>query len=617
MGWTDHSRRWLLARLLILLVCLALFPTTARAYSTVSDSTLQNIPSTGGDFDIASGSLLAPVLIPRVPGTPGSAAARQHFVEFFSKHLPDWRTEWCNSSSKTPATGDREIPFSSLVFTRDPPWAQSGDVGRLTLAAHYDSLYRPEGFIGAIDSAAPCAVLLHVARSIDAALTKKWEHMEQSGDAGSGLEEDKGVQIVLLDGEEAWEVWSSTDSLYGARALAEAWDSQLYPAMSTYRTPIKAINLFLLLDLLGGSDPNVPSYFENTHWAYEGMARIEARMRKLGLLQSTPIKPFLPESRKVPNQFARGYIEDDHIPFLVRGVPILHIIPNPFPTVWHTMNDDGEHLDIVTLDDWAKIVTGFVAEWMELDGFMDSPKQALSQKDGDTDAPTRDRTELTPELDRQLLLTDCVPTYEITAKHLVTYFRDRFQGPTKLTSAPNSVNTGPEQQANWYQAKLAARPLLTQSITTAVLFATGDITAQQLVEKKGLEKHELARTGRMFLYGGAIFGPAATTWFKFLQRKVVLKNKNAEIVARVACDQGLFAPTFIGIFLSSMAVMEGGSPQEKLQKSYLPALQTNYLIWPFVQLVNFKFVPLHHRVLFVNFISIGWNCYLSFLNSTA
>jgi protein Mpv17 len=53
--------------------------------------------------------------------------------------------------------------------------------------------------------------------------------------------------------------------------------------------------------------------------------------------------------------------------------------------------------------------------------------------------------------------------------------------------------------------KLATRPLLTQSITTAVLFATGDTLAQQLVEKKGWEKHELARTGRMALYGGGEF----------------------------------------------------------------------------------------------------------------
>ncbi|KAL2882860.1 sym-1 [Colletotrichum salicis] len=167
----------------------------------------------------------------------------------------------------------------------------------------------------------------------------------------------------------------------------------------------------------------------------------------------------------------------------------------------------------------------------------------------------------------------------------------------------------------WYQARLAARPLLTQSITTAILFATGDITAQQLVDKRGLEKHEWARTGRMALYGGVIFGPVATTWFKFLQNNVVLKNKNAEMLARVAVDQGVFAPVMISVFLSSMATLEGGSIKEKLDKNYKTALTSNYMLWPFVQVVNFKFVPLHHRVLFVNVISIGWNSYLSFLNS--
>jgi protein Mpv17 len=45
---------------------------------------------------------------------------------------------------------------------------------------------------------------------------------------------------------------------------------------------------------------------------------------------------------------------------------------------------------------------------------------------------------------------------------------------------------------------------LTQSITTAVLFATGDVMAQQLVEKKGFQNHQLARTGRMALYGGGL-----------------------------------------------------------------------------------------------------------------
>lgn len=55
---------------------------------------------------------------------------------------------------------------------------------------------------------------------------------------------------------------------------------------------------------------------------------------------------------------------------------------------------------------------------------------------------------------------------------------------------------------NRYQAKLVKRPLLTQVVTTAILFGTGDVIAQQAVDKKGLEKHDLARTGRMVLYGG-------------------------------------------------------------------------------------------------------------------
>lgn len=113
----------------------------------------------------------------------------------------------------------------------------------------------------------------------------------------------------------------------------------------------------------------------------------------------------------------------------------------------------------------------------------------------------------------------------------------------------------------------------------------------------------------------AIFGPAATTWFKFLQNNVVLKNKNLETVARVGLDQTVFASTNLFCFLSSMALMEGSSPKDKLESTYWTALSKNWMVWPFVQAINFTIVPLHHRVLVVNVISLGWNCYLSFLNS--
>jgi len=152
-------------------------------------------------------------------------------------------------------------------------------------------------------------------------------------------------------------------------------------------------------------------------------------------------------------------------------------------------------------------------------------------------------------------------------------------------------------------------------VTTAVLFATGDVMAQQGVERLGIKKHDMSRTGRMALYGGAIFGPAATTWFKFLQTRVKLPSANGTILARVACDQFIFAPTNLAIFLSTMAMLEGSEPQKKLDAAYKPALTKNWMVWPWVQMANFKFVPLEHRVLVVNVISLGWNCYLSYLNS--
>jgi protein Mpv17 len=54
-----------------------------------------------------------------------------------------------------------------------------------------------------------------------------------------------------------------------------------------------------------------------------------------------------------------------------------------------------------------------------------------------------------------------------------------------------------------------------------------------------------------------------------------------------------------------MAIMEGSSPKKKLEKSYFPGLKANYALWPAVQAINFKFVPLEHRVLVVNIVALG------------
>lgn len=54
-----------------------------------------------------------------------------------------------------------------------------------------------------------------------------------------------------------------------------------------------------------------------------------------------------------------------------------------------------------------------------------------------------------------------------------------------------------------------------------------------------------------------------------------------------------------------MAILEGKDPAKKIASTYTDTLSANWTVWPLVQTVNFKFVPLDGRVLFVNFVSLG------------
>ncbi|TLD14495.1 hypothetical protein PspLS_11150 [Pyricularia sp. CBS 133598] len=347
-----------------LLVLTLAFASLANAYTEMSEAFLKAIPLDHGDFDILNErGLLAPILIPRVPGTPGQVQAQQHITSFFARELPKWNVSWQNSTGTTPVTGNKQVPFQNIIVRREPPWTKPGQANYLTLVAHYDSKISPEGFIGATDSAVPCAVLMYVAKSIDKYLTQMHDEMTALGEGGT-IPQDMAVQLLFLDGEEAFASWTDTDSVYGARALASHWESSLNPAMSFYKNPLDQISLFVLLDLLGSANPAVPSYFQTTHWAYQRMATVETRMRNFSMLESVPTKPFLPEPGKT--KFSPGGIGDDHIPFLKKGVEVLHIIPSPFPDVWHRMEDDGAHLDMATVRDWARITTTFVMEWLDM-----------------------------------------------------------------------------------------------------------------------------------------------------------------------------------------------------------------------------------------------------------
>ena len=72
------------------------------------------------------------------------------------------------------------------------------------------------------------------------------------------------------------------------------------------------------------------------------------------------------------------------------------------------------------------------------------------------------------------------------------------------------------------------------------------------------------------------------------------------VLAKVALDQALFAPTFLCVFVTAVSTLQGlglDDIRKNLSKNYTDIVLTNWKIWPATQLVNFYFVPFQHRIL--------------------
>uniref|UniRef100_A0A2I3LDI9 glutaminyl-peptide cyclotransferase n=1 Tax=Papio anubis TaxID=9555 RepID=A0A2I3LDI9_PAPAN len=166
------------------------------------------------------------------------------------------------------------------------------------------------------------------------------------------------LQLLFLDGEEALKEWGPKDSLYGSRHLAQLMESIPH---SPGPTRIQAIELFMLLDLLGAPNPTFYSHFPRTVRWFHRLRSIEKRLHRLNLLQSHPqeVMYFQPGE-------PFGSVEDDHIPFLRRGVPVLHLISTPFPAVWHTPADTEANLHPPTVHNLSRILAVFLAEYLGL-----------------------------------------------------------------------------------------------------------------------------------------------------------------------------------------------------------------------------------------------------------
>lgn len=62
----------------------------------------------------------------------------------------------------------------------------------------------------------PCAVMLDLAETLNPLLDKRKQRLEQGEDVDEDVA-DVTLQLVFFDGEEAFQFWTDTDSIYGAR----------------------------------------------------------------------------------------------------------------------------------------------------------------------------------------------------------------------------------------------------------------------------------------------------------------------------------------------------------------------------------------------------------------
>ncbi|KAL0357644.1 UNVERIFIED_CONTAM: protein Mpv17 [Sesamum calycinum] len=103
------------------------------------------------------------------------------------------------------------------------------------------------------------------------------------------------------------------------------------------------------------------------------------------------------------------------------------------------------------------------------------------------------------------------------------------------------------------------------------------------------------------------------SWYLSLSKLVTTPGASGAFL-RLLLDQFLFAPTFIGIFLSTLVTLEGKPSNviPKLQQEWFSSVLANWQLWIPFQFLNFRFVPQQFQVLAANFIALIWNVILSY-----
>jgi hypothetical protein len=171
--------------------------------------------------------------------------------------------------------------------------------GIVLLLTHYDTLSSVENFVGAEDSASSTGLMIEMARQL------------------CGKKGPNSVWIAFLDGEEAFVNWNQdNDHTYGSRELA---------ARMALSGDLKRVKAVILADMIGQYNLSIQRQSNSPKWLNDLVWKTAARLGYKDIFVSQETQT-----------------QDDHDPFLERGVPALDIIDlNDYISAgyWHTPQD--------------------------------------------------------------------------------------------------------------------------------------------------------------------------------------------------------------------------------------------------------------------------------------
>jgi Zn-dependent M28 family amino/carboxypeptidase len=178
--------------------------------------------------------------------------------------------------------------------------------GVIVLATHYETNYwlRNINFVGANDGGSTTGLLLAIADQLRAQTL----HGKQL--------DGYSVWLLFDDGEEAIQSWTDSDSTYGTRHLAAKWSAD---------GTLGHIKAFILTDMIGDKDLDIQREDNSTGWLLTLVAQAAHRFGydRYFFQRDEPV-------------------EDDHLPFVRRGVPSVDIIDldyGPNNSYHHTAQD--------------------------------------------------------------------------------------------------------------------------------------------------------------------------------------------------------------------------------------------------------------------------------------